>query len=216
MLHDLGNVRLFCQLRLLVVGAVQRGYAIIVVMAYTLYATRHPQTVYNTEHRINGSSNLDTLTDEGRQQQIPRLVAALGNLSVNFTALYSSPLDRAMEAAHALGKYLGLEVRQDERLIEVNAGSFTGQPWEATVEHFGKASPQLLASCNYDFTDFGGESSDEVEQRVLSFVEEQRARGEIALNVSHGGVLYIMHKLSTGQPGAPLPNATIYPYAFPD
>src|SRR5487761_692895 len=61
---------------------------------FLLLATRHGKTRFNELHLINGNSNLDQLSQEGRDS-IPQLIQALGGLTVK--KLYSSPLDRAME-----------------------------------------------------------------------------------------------------------------------
>ena len=53
----------------------------------------------------------------------------LGSLPIE--AVYSSPLKRALECAQLVAAPLGMEVRTDDRLMEINAGIFQGLDWSA-------------------------------------------------------------------------------------
>src|SRR5918992_2747326 len=64
------------------------------------------------------------LNDEGRDQA-RRLVDRLRGVRID--AIYSSPLERAIDTAEPLASALGLAVRARHRLIEVGFGQWTGR-----------------------------------------------------------------------------------------
>ena len=64
------------------------------------------------------------LNERGRKQA-EELGQALGGLSIR--ALYSSPLERAMETAAPLGKALGLRVQRAPGLMETDVGRWEGK-----------------------------------------------------------------------------------------
>ena len=100
----------------------------------TIYLTRHGETQWNIENRLQGSKD-SQLTDKGIQNAI-----MLGNhlRNIDFTAIYSSPLERALRTA----KYIKLEkdvpIYTIEDLKELNFGD-----WE------GKSKDEIEAVDNY-------------------------------------------------------------------
>ena len=91
-------------------------------MPTTILLVRHGETDWNRESRFQGHADT-TLNDVGRRQ-----AAALARAleSEGFSAVYSSPLERAAETARIIASKLGLEVRLDESLMEVDVGSWSG------------------------------------------------------------------------------------------
>ena len=45
---------------------------------------------------------------------------------VELVAIYSSPLERALQTAHALARYQACVVHEDDNLLEVDFGRWTG------------------------------------------------------------------------------------------
>src|SRR5690349_12318270 len=86
-----------------------------------VYLARHGQTAYNLEGRFQGHLPVP-LDDTGRRQalELAERAAARG-----FAALWCSPLLRARETAEVLARRIGLEPREDERLVETDAGAWT-------------------------------------------------------------------------------------------
>ncbi len=64
---------------------------------------RHGQSSYNTERRIQGRSDVSTLTQKGRDDAL-KTGTALSHL--NFAAIYTSPLKRAKTTAEVIGQCL--------------------------------------------------------------------------------------------------------------
>ena len=88
-----------------------------------IYFVRHGETDWNTETRIQGRTDIP-LNQNGRY------VAELtrdGLKDVRFDAAFSSPLSRAKETAEIILQGRGVEIFEDERIIEVNFGKYEGQ-----------------------------------------------------------------------------------------
>src|SRR6476660_687129 len=84
---------------------------------------RHGETDDNAADRFQG--RIDTpLNDRGREQS-RALAATLAGEGLR--ALYTSPLARARETAAIVGALLGLEPVADERLMEADAGAWSGR-----------------------------------------------------------------------------------------
>ena len=91
----------------------------------TVYLVRHAKSVGNTERIFQGRSNLG-LSSEG-MAQLPQLAERFREIPLD--AIYSSPLQRAMQTAEAVNHYHHLPVQTEEGLCEIFAGE-----WE--MKHF--------------------------------------------------------------------------------
>lgn len=106
-----------------------------------------------------------------------------------------------------------VEIDVDRRIIEVNMGSFTGQSFESTVEAFGKTSSDLLSTYAYDLKAYGGESSEEVKQRVSAFLDDLKASGySSVLIVAHGGIIRWFYYLCSGEKVGRSPNLSVHEF----
>jgi broad specificity phosphatase PhoE len=88
-----------------------------------LILVRHGETVHNVARITQGWSDSD-LSELGRAQ-VQRLAQRL--VSMQPTALYSSPLGRAMSTAQAIADATGLEIVKLEDLREMNYGRWEGR-----------------------------------------------------------------------------------------
>lgn len=88
-----------------------------------LILVRHGQTVQNVAGIAQGWND-SPLSDEGREQvaRLARRVAGLGP-----TAIFSSPLGRALATAEAIAAETGLQIVQLEELKEMNYGGWEGR-----------------------------------------------------------------------------------------
>lgn len=160
-----------------------------------IYILRHGETAMNADgNRYCGRTDV-ALTDKGIEQanmvknQLEDIV---------FKAVYSSPLIRAVRTAEIAGN--GREVRQDQRLIEVDFGEWEGK----TRSEFIADNPDIWDQWCEDPTNVRagetGETALEVVYRVNSFFEELRTTytdGNIMV-VGHNGInrLFLASKLS--------------------
>lgn len=88
-----------------------------------LILVRHGQTVHNVAGIAQGWSD-SPLSDDGREQ-VQRLAQRLAGMGA--TAIYSSPLGRALSTAEAIAAATGLEVVEIEGLKEMNYGGWEGR-----------------------------------------------------------------------------------------
>ena len=143
-----------------------------------LLIARHGETAWNVENRISGRTDVP-LTEKGLQQ-----AQALAKNAVDkgIEVILASPLLRARQTAQAVSDAIGVPVEIDERLIELDFGSFEGAPrtdpgFQYTRAQFPTRYP-------------GGESAFMLAHRVYSCLEDVKRRydGKTVLLVCHGGV----------------------------
>ena len=98
-----------------------------------IYLVRHGETDWNEQGRLQGREDIP-LNASGRNQAIACGVALS---EAGFTAIYSSPLSRAMETAKELAIYHPCQVIPDPALTERDYGKLSGktkeqrEAWEA-------------------------------------------------------------------------------------
>jgi len=149
-----------------------------------VYLARHGQTAYNLEGRFQGQLPVP-LDDTGRAQAADLAERAAAHA---FRALWCSPLLRARETADVVAVRIGLEPREDPRLMETDAGDWTDRSFAEVV---AEAPEQFAAFAGGDpgFAFPGGESFAEQDERVSAAIEEIE-RGELpAIVVCHGMVI---------------------------
>lgn len=161
-----------------------------------LHCVRHGESAFNAEGRIQGQLNVP-LSPLGVWQS-QAVAAALARLPID--AVYCSPLDRALETARPAAEALGLELRIDERLMELNAGVFQGKLWSEIQAEHPEAAVRWL-NHDPDFVIPGGESRRQLMARGLAALEAIRQRDHRqAAVVAHGGVLSAAFKAILGIP----------------
>ena len=98
----------------------------------TFFLARHGETVWHAEHRYAGNSNVG-LTQRGLGQ-----AAALGAWAAEaqLDAIVASPLGRARRSAAPAVETTGLELRIDERLVELDFGAAEGLTPAEIAERF--------------------------------------------------------------------------------
>ncbi|MCV7225181.1 histidine phosphatase family protein [Mycolicibacterium komossense] len=90
----------------------------------TVILLRHGRSTSNTAHTLAGRSEGVDLDDKGREQAAA-LVERLGELPIK--ALVRSPLLRCRSTLEPLAQKLGLQPVIEDRLVEVDYGSWTGR-----------------------------------------------------------------------------------------
>jgi broad specificity phosphatase PhoE len=174
-----------------------------------IYVVRHASTEYNEKHLINGQHD-DKLSSKGLKE-LPELVENLK--SYNFTTIYSSPLKRALETAEAVSSATDIDIIQDNRLMEVNFGSFTSKNWASMEDIFGMTSRELLDTYSYDLRPYGGESALQVKARLEDFLSHLfKNADQTPLIVTHGGVIRWLYLLLSGEKTSFKPNASIHEF----
>lgn len=149
-----------------------------------VYLARHGQTDYNLEGRFQGHLPVP-LNDVGRAQagELAERAAAHG-----FAVLWCSPLLRARETADIVARRIGLEPREDERLVETDAGEWTDRSF---AEVQARSPEQFAAFLAADpaFAFPGGESLAAQQVRVAEALADIERGPEPSLVVCHGLVI---------------------------
>jgi broad specificity phosphatase PhoE len=146
-----------------------------------IWLARHGETAYNAERRFQGQGAVP-LSERGREQARELAEVAAGH---GFASLWSSPLPRARETAEIVAARLGLEIVDEPRLMETNAGDWTDRPF-AEVEAEDPERFAGFVAGDPDFAFPGGESFAAQQDRVTEALAEVRERGPLpALVVCH-------------------------------
>jgi phosphoserine phosphatase len=138
---------------------------------------RHAETDFNREGRVQGQSDAP-LNERGLDQALC-LARSFAGQPVD--AIFSSPLQRALQTAAPIAAALDLEIQREPALIEINAGvmdGLTGSEMRARFPEFmqawrnGTAASEPLP---------GGESLEAVQERAWTFVESISVREDLNL-----------------------------------
>lgn len=157
---------------------------------------RHGETDENAAARFQG--RLDTrLNDRGRAQS-HALAARLRDEGV--VALYSSPLQRARQTAEIVGAAIGLDVVFDERLVEADAGEWSGRMIDDILAHDADGYARWRAA-EPTFRFPGGESVAEQTQRMAAALADVAAGPLPAVVVTHGGTIRAVDGIDVGPSG---------------
>lgn len=106
-------------------------------------------------------------------------------------ALRTSPLSRARALAQALAERLALPLQEDERLAEMDFGQWEGVAWDRIPKAAVDAWTADFAHHRFG----GGESTQQVLQRVWAAVQEARLASVDQLWVTHAGVIRAVQHL---------------------
>lgn len=130
-----------------------------------LLLIRHASNDFVKEGRLAGWTPGVHLNAQG-QREADALARRLNNVSIS--AIYSSPLERAVDTAKAVAACQKLQVHVREELGESRIGDWTGKPikdlentdeWKEMLKHPVGFHPP------------GGESIDQVQQRVVAAID---------------------------------------------
>ena len=144
---------------------------------------RHGQTEWNRVERFRGRADLP-LNEVGLAQAeaAARRIAATWPAS----AVYSSPLKRAMETAKIIAEALDLAVQPLAGLMDIDYGEWQGLSPDEVAERYGDLYTRWLEEPHLVHIP-GGESLGEVRERAMAALEEVIARhgGQTVVLVSH-------------------------------
>ena len=113
-------------------------------------------------------------------------------------AIYASPLERTRETAAAIADAVGVKVKVEKGLLEVDIGDWTGQELKTV-----RKAPEWKQVHSYPsgFRFPGGESFVEMQTRIVSTVERLRTAhpGQTIVAVSHADTIKaaVAHALGT-------------------
>jgi len=128
---------------------------------------RHGQAENNTKKILAGRSTGVNLTQEGikQAQQAAEMLKPL-----NVSAIYSSSIDRALQTAEIVAKQCNLEVKIDDRLIELDMGKFTKMPYEEIFAKHGNVFLKFYQGSE-EVSESGVETFAKVQKRIFDMVD---------------------------------------------
>lgn len=161
----------------------------------TIIITRHGESVFNTQNRLNRIVGVENGLTELGQKQSNEAAAKLKTEGIDY--IYCSPLQRTKETAEIIANELGVgseNVLTDERLLEMNFGQFEDKTVEEYHAYFGTGSQRLTKRPE------NGESWTDAKKRIGNFLFEinQKHQGKKILVVSHNGPLQMLQAAASG------------------
>lgn len=156
---------------------------------------RHGQTEWNRDERFRGRADL--ALDETGMRQAEVIAERIANWQIS--ALYTSPLKRAIMTAETFARRLNLAVQPLDGLIDINYGRWQGCSPEEVAEHQGELYTQWR-QYPHEVCFPEGEGLQQVRQRaaaVLEWVSAQHADQTVVL-VSHKVVCKVLICIALG------------------
>jgi len=151
-----------------------------------IYITRHGETKWNIEKRIQGhlDSELTRKGLEGAKKLKERLA------DVKLDLIISSPLERAHKTARIIKGNRDIEIELENKLKEINCGEFQGNKFEDIWRENPEAKDKLREN-PFGFVYPKGESLEKFYKRVANGYKEilNRHWGKDILIVAHGGTI---------------------------
>ncbi|MCL6458144.1 MAG: histidine phosphatase family protein [Gorillibacterium sp.] len=132
-----------------------------------IYLTRHGQTKWNLQKRMQGHQN-SALTRLG-EQQAEWLKNRLAGEKLE--AIYSSTSPRAVHTAQILSGDHALPIRQLDALMEINMGAWEGMNTEQIQQDYPLQYTQFFTRPDLYIPVGSGETYRQLEQRVIPSIE---------------------------------------------
>lgn len=127
-----------------------------------------------------------SLTEKGRNQ-IQEATKNLKNQKIDL--IFSSDVLRAQQTAEIVAKELNIEVKQDQRLRDINWGIYQGKAHQEAWAYYRHNMEEKLKKAPPQ-----GESWNDVKERMVNFIKEteEKYSKKNILIVSHGDPLWLL------------------------
>jgi broad specificity phosphatase PhoE len=148
----------------------------------TLYLTRHGETEWNAEKRMQGWKD-SPLTEKGEND-----AKALGKRleTVDFEAIYTSTSKRAVDTAHLVRGERKIPIFYEENLREIYLGDWEGKTHEE-IKQFDSDGFDCFWNNPHLYSPKNGESFEDVQKRAFAAIQQ------IAALHPSGNVLIVTH-----------------------
>ncbi|QKE72173.1 histidine phosphatase family protein [Arthrobacter citreus] len=150
----------------------------------TIYLTRHGETEWNIENRLQGSKDSNLTSNGIRDAKL------LGKelSEVKFSKIYTSSSKRAVTTANILTSDRSIQLFQEDDLKEINFGDWEGKTNIEINEQFKNEFESLWSSPHlYDHAPHRGESLEDLRNRVGDVIQK------IVNSNEEGNVLIVTH-----------------------
>ncbi len=159
-----------------------------------LLFVRHGQTVWNTQHRMQGQKD-SPLTATGRELA-RRLGVRLGNTHID--GVFYSPLKRADDTAHILACGRDVPLYPDERLKELDLGRWEGEDMRLMEQRYPIDFEWFWLDPNRYMDIRGGETYDHLLARTRDFLSDVGGREGTYVAVTHAIALRSVRQNALG------------------
>lgn len=163
-------------------------------MIDSLILVRHGETVLNAAGIAQGWNDSD-LSESG-QRQVASLARRLKAMGVS--AIFSSPLGRALATANAIARETGLEVGTIDDLREMRYGDWEGMRFLEVRERYADDYAKWIADPDHPCPN--GESHTDLLRRMESAFASVRAQSGNVVLVTHGTAIRVGATLLLGAP----------------
>ncbi|GAB4410902.1 MAG: histidine phosphatase family protein [Thermodesulfovibrionales bacterium] len=157
-------------------------------MVKTLYLIRHGETVGGDEKRYKGS--IDVPLSENGIEQIKKTAKLLAKLldSIPLSAIYTSPLSRALKSAEIIAEGHGLKPIVIPELRERSFGIWEGMTFLEIKEKY-PVEFENWANNPLKYSPPQGESTIQVKDRVIKALYEILNKSHHASSITHHSLL---------------------------
>lgn len=160
-----------------------------------IYITRHGQTNWNVEGKMQGSKNSD-LTEQGKKEAL-NLGNSLKDIKIDY--IYTSPLTRAYDTAVLIKGDRDISIGIHENLKEMNFGIWEGMHNDDVLKDYADQHYKFWNEPHL-YTSIGGETFDELIKRIkiiLNDIKNQN-KGESILLITHAIVIKAIYAIIKG------------------
>lgn len=154
-----------------------------------LYIARHGETEKNRQGLLLGQKDVE-LNEIGINQAY-ELGKKMKNLKIDL--IVSSSMTRAKQTTEIVSSYIHKPIKIEPRLIERNIGAYDGLALREVQEKFQKGYTSEMA---YNKTPPGGESSQEVQERVFAALNDLKKNypNKKILVITHSFIIRMINK----------------------
>lgn len=150
----------------------------------TIYLTRHGQTEWNLEKRLQGRGN-SPLTKFGidRAKELSKRIE-----DIKIDKIYTSPIERAYKTAEIIKGERKVDIIKEDGLMEMSFGDYEGRITDEVKKENPEWDINLIMSGNEEIKAPNGESLKEVRDRVRLTMDLiiKENDGKTILLVAHG------------------------------
>jgi len=150
------------------------------ILMTTIVLVRHGQTQWNPQERERFRGRVDLSLDETGIRQAHALAERVAGLHIQ--AIYTSPLQRALETARIVARRLKSELEILPDIIDIDYGAWQGHSHREIAELWPELYGVWLATPHLVHLP-QGESLEEVRARASPALEEVALRTSIILNI---------------------------------
>lgn len=156
-------------------------------MDTTIYLTRHGQTEWNIEKRLQGRGN-SPLTEDGiaRAKELAKRI-----FDLPIDVIYTSPIERALHTAYILQGKSERPIKTHEGLMEMSFGEYEGRCTDEVMKENPEWDINRIMCGNLTLCAPGGENLANVRERAQEAMNEiiVENKGKTVLVVTHGVTL---------------------------